>query len=86
MYNDVKTGDIPILSQGNRLLHDCREHLCSDQKGVRRKEDSINRLTDPFDNSICEKWANVKKAFVVNIAPAVFPQVENGQQSQDYFL
>ena len=33
-----------------------------------KMEDSINRLTDPFDNSICEKCANVKKAFVVKIA------------------
>ena len=33
-----------------------------------KMEDSINRLTNPFDNSICEKCANVKKAFVVKIA------------------
>jgi hypothetical protein len=35
---------------------------------TQKMEDSINRLTDPFDNSICEKCANVKKAFVVKIA------------------
>jgi hypothetical protein len=31
-------------------------------------EESINRLINPFDNSICEKCANVKKAFLVKIA------------------
>ena len=34
----------------------------------RKMEDSIDRLINPFDNSICEKCANVKKAFILKIA------------------
>jgi hypothetical protein len=30
--------------------------------------ESIDRLTDPFDNSICEKCATIKKAFMLKIS------------------
>ena len=43
------------------------EHVCTNDD-PQRMEDSINRLTNPFDNSICEKCANVKKAFILKIA------------------
>ena len=42
-------------------------HVCTNDD-PQRMEESINRLTDPFDNSICEKCANVKKAFLVKVA------------------
>ena len=34
-------------------------------------EQSISRLTDSFDNSICEKCAAVKKAFVMNVSDTI---------------
>jgi hypothetical protein len=42
-------------------------HVCTNDD-LQKMEESIARLTDPFDNSICEKCANVKKAFLVKIA------------------
>ena len=36
-----------------------------------KMEQSISRLTDPFDNSICEKCAAVKKAFVMNVSDTI---------------
>lgn len=42
-------------------------HVCTNDD-PQKMEDSIERLTNPFDNSICEKCANVKKAFLVKIA------------------
>jgi hypothetical protein len=33
-----------------------------------KMEESINRLINPFDNSICEKCANVKRAFLLKMA------------------
>ena len=42
-------------------------HLCTNDD-PQKMEDSINRLIDPFDNSISEKCANVKKAFIVKMA------------------
>ena len=55
-------------------LQDHRKELCQIYGYVctnddpQRMEDSINRLIDPFDNSINEKCSSVRKAFVVNIA------------------
>ena len=55
-------------------LQDHRKELCQIYGHVctnddpQRMEDSINRLIDPFDNSINEKCSSVRKAFVVNIA------------------
>jgi hypothetical protein len=42
-------------------------HVCTNDD-PQRMEDSIDRLINPFDNSICEKCANVKKAFILKIA------------------
>ncbi len=42
-------------------------HICTNDN-PQKMEDSIDRLIDPFDNSICEKCAAVKKAFILNIA------------------
>lgn len=55
-------------------LQDYRDELCNIYGHVctnddpQRMEDSINRLIDPFDNSINEKCSSVRKAFIVNIA------------------
>ena len=55
-------------------LQDHRKELCQIYGHVctnddpQKMEDSINRLIDPFDNSINEKCSSVRKAFVVNIA------------------
>lgn len=42
-------------------------HICTNDN-PQKMQDSIDRLIDPFDNSICEKCAAVKKAFILNIA------------------
>lgn len=48
-----------------------------------KMEDSILRLTDPFDNSICEKCAAVKKAFVLNVSDTVAKNYYiNGSQGE----
>ena len=55
-------------------LQDYRDELLkiyshvSTNDDPQKMEDSINRLIDPFDNSISEKCAAVKKAFILNIA------------------
>ena len=36
-----------------------------------KMEDSIDRLINPFDNSICGKCAAIKKAFLLNISDEV---------------
>ena len=36
-----------------------------------KMEESIGRLIDPFDNSICEKCAAVKKAFITSISDSI---------------
>ena len=36
-----------------------------------KMEESIGRLIDPFDNSICEKCAAVKKAFISSISDSI---------------
>ena len=38
---------------------------------LEKMEQSISRLTNPFDNSICEKCAAVKKAFVMNVSDTI---------------
>ena len=40
-------------------------------------KESIERLTNPLDNSICEKCAAIKKAFTLKI---------NEQVAQNYFV
>lgn len=42
-------------------------YICTNDD-PQKMEDSIKRLIDPFDNSISEKCAAVKKAFILNIA------------------
>jgi aromatic ring-cleaving dioxygenase len=43
------------------------ERVCTNDD-PQKMRDSIKRLTDPLDNSISEKCAAVKKAFILNIA------------------
>lgn len=45
-------------------------HVCTNDD-PQKMEESINRLIDPFDNSICEKCAAIKKAFVLNVSDTV---------------
>ena len=48
-----------------------------------KMELSISRLTDPFDNSICEKCAAVKKAFVMNVSDTIAKNYYiNGSQGE----
>ena len=50
---------------------------------LEKMEQSISRLTDPFDNSICEKCAAVKKAFVMNVSDTVAKNYYvNGSQGE----
>jgi hypothetical protein len=50
---------------------------------LEKMEQSIDRLTDPFDNSICEKCAAVKKAFVMNVSDTVAKNYYiNGSQGE----
>lgn len=44
------------------------EAMNSDDDDPEKMEESVTRLVDPFDNSINEKCASVKKAFVLKIA------------------
>ena len=46
------------------------EHLCTNDD-PQKMEESVARLVDPFDNSINEKCASVKKAFVLNVADSI---------------
>ena len=58
-------------------------HVCTNDN-PQRMEDSIDRLINPFDNSICEKCANVKKAFILkitdNIASNYYISGEQGEK------
>ena len=45
-------------------------HVCTNDD-PQKMEESIDRLIDPFDNSICEKVAAVKKAFVLQISDTI---------------
>ena len=48
-----------------------------------KMEMSISRLTDPLDNSICEKCAAVKKAFVINVNDTIAKNYYiNGSQGE----
>ena len=50
---------------------------------LEKMEQSISRLTDPFDNSICEKCAAVKKAFVMNVSDTIAKNYYvNGSQGE----
>ncbi len=58
------------LQDYKKELINIYERVCTNDDPQKMKE-SISRLTDPFDNSICEKCAAVKKAFVMNISDAI---------------
>ena len=45
-------------------------HVCTNDD-PKRMEESIKHLTDPLDNSICEKCSNIRKAFAVKIADSI---------------
>ena len=51
-------------------LRDIYGRVCTNDD-PKKMEESISRLTDPFDNSICEKCAAVKKAFVMNVSDTI---------------
>ena len=51
-------------------LRDIYGRVCANDD-PKKMEESISRLTDPFDNSICEKCAAVKKAFVMNVSDTI---------------
>ncbi len=45
-------------------------HMCNNDD-PQKMEESIDRLIDPLDNSICEKVAAVKKAFILQISDTI---------------
>lgn len=45
-------------------------HVCTNDD-PQKMEESIDRLIDPLDNSICEKVAAVKKAFILQISDTI---------------
>ena len=46
------------------------ERVCKNDD-LAKMQESIERLINPFDNSICEKCAAIKKAFLLNISDEV---------------
>ena len=67
---------ISYLQNHKRELRDIYGRVCTNDDPEKMK-DSIERLTNPFDNSICEKCAAIKKAFTLKI---------NEQVAQNYFV
>lgn len=67
---------ISYLQNHKRELRDIYGRVCTNDDPEKMKE-SIERLTNPFDNSICEKCAAIKKAFTLKI---------NEQVAQNYFV
>ena len=58
-------------------------HVCTNDD-PQKMEESIDRLIDPFDNSICEKVAAVKKAFVLQISDTIAKNYYiNGSQGSE---
>ena len=62
--------------RGPQAGGDIYGRVCTNDDPEKMK-DSIERLTNPFDNSICEKCAAIKKAFTLKI---------NEQVAQNYFV
>ena len=63
-------------------LRDIYGRVCTNDD-PQKMEQSISRLTDPFDNSICEKCAAVKKAFVMNVSDTIAKNYYiNGSQGE----
>ena len=58
------------LQDYKQELKEIYSRVCTNDD-LEKMEQSISRLTDPFDNSICEKCAAVKKAFVMNVSDTV---------------
>lgn len=58
------------LQDHKKELINIYERVCTNDD-PQKMEESISRLTNPFDNSICEKCAAVKKSFVMNISDAI---------------
>jgi hypothetical protein len=63
-------------------LRDIYGRVCTNDDPERMQQ-SISRLTDPLDNSISEKCAAVKKAFVMNVSDTVAKNYYiNGSQGE----
>lgn len=58
------------LQDYKQELREIYGRVCTNDD-LEKMEQSISRLIDPFDNSICEKCAAVKKAFVMNVSDTV---------------
>lgn len=70
------------LQDHKKELRDIYDRVCTNDD-PQKMEESISRLTDPFDNSICEKCAAVKKAFVMNVSDTVAKNYYiNGSQGE----
>lgn len=70
------------LQDHKKELRDIYGQVCTNDD-PQKMEESISRLTDPFDNSICEKCAAVKKAFVMNVSDTIAKNYYiNGSQGE----
>ena len=70
------------LQDHKQELKEIYGRVCTNDD-LEKMEQSISRLTDPFDNSICEKCAAVKKAFVMNVSDTVAKNYYiNGSQGE----
>lgn len=58
------------LQDHRKELKEIYGRVCTNDD-LDKMRQSISRLTDPFDNSICEKCAAVKKAFVMNVSDTI---------------
>ena len=58
------------LQDHRKELREIYGRVCTNDD-PKKMEESISRLIDPFDNSICEKCAAVKKAFVMNVSDTI---------------
>ena len=70
------------LQDYKQELREIYGRVCTNDD-LEKMEQSISRLIDPFDNSICEKCAAVKKAFVMNVSDTVAKNYYiNGSQGE----
>ena len=58
------------LQDHKKELREIYGRVCTNDD-PKKMEESVARLTDPLDNSICEKCAAVKKAFVMNVSDTI---------------
>lgn len=61
---------IPYLQNYKDELREIYGRVCNNDD-PQKMEESINRLINPFDNSICEKCAAIKRSFVLKISDTV---------------